>query len=134
MMGWRVGYLAFPEDGSGSLAAELVKVQDTVSGRPAPLGVLGNACLGPYAAREGCFGPHLHAVSGTLAVLAMLVHILSRERSTMAVAAGCLPQVVVCPTQLSQWVALGALEAGRGWVDEQVHSLEGNRCGGDGAH
>lgn len=30
MMGWRVGYLAFPEDGTGSLAAELVKVQDTV--------------------------------------------------------------------------------------------------------
>ena len=27
MMGWRVGYLAFPEDGSGKLAAELVKVQ-----------------------------------------------------------------------------------------------------------
>lgn len=27
MMGWRVGYLAFPEDGSGALAAELVKVQ-----------------------------------------------------------------------------------------------------------
>ncbi len=37
-------------------------------------------------------------------------------------------QVVVCPTQLSQWVAVGALEAGRGWVEERVHSLESNRC------
>ncbi|GAB4819316.1 hypothetical protein N2152v2_006362 [Parachlorella kessleri] len=65
MMGWRVGYLAFPEDGSSKLAAELVKIQDTV---------------------------------------------------------------IVCATQLSQWVALGALEAGRGWVESQVHGLEGNRA------
>ena len=33
MMGWRVGYIAFPEDGSGSLAAELVKVQVGGAGR-----------------------------------------------------------------------------------------------------
>jgi katanin p60 ATPase-containing subunit A1 len=30
MMGWRVGYIAYPEDGSGSIAAELLKVQDTI--------------------------------------------------------------------------------------------------------
>jgi aspartate/methionine/tyrosine aminotransferase len=35
--------------------------------------------------------------------------------------------IPICPPQLSQYVALGALEAGRGWVDEQVHGLEGNR-------
>lgn len=30
MMGWRVGYVAYPEDGSGALASELLKVQDTI--------------------------------------------------------------------------------------------------------
>lgn len=30
MMGWRVGYIAFPEDGTSRLAGALVKVQDTV--------------------------------------------------------------------------------------------------------
>lgn len=34
----------------------------------------------------------------------------------------------MCTPQLSQWVALGALEAGRGWVEERVHGLESNRC------
>lgn len=56
MMGWRVGYLAFPPD----LKPELFKVQDTV---------------------------------------------------------------VICPAVASQRVALGALEAGRGWVASRVASL-----------
>ena len=30
MMGWRMGYIAYPEDGSGGLAAELLKEQDTI--------------------------------------------------------------------------------------------------------
>ncbi len=30
MMGWRVGYIAYPEDGRGALAAQLLKVQDTI--------------------------------------------------------------------------------------------------------
>ncbi len=30
MMGWRVGYIAYPEDGSGYIASELLKVQDTI--------------------------------------------------------------------------------------------------------
>jgi len=30
MMGWRVGYIAYPEDGSGKIASELLKVQDTI--------------------------------------------------------------------------------------------------------
>ncbi|KAL4428806.1 hypothetical protein ABPG77_005244 [Micractinium sp. CCAP 211/92] len=64
MMGWRVGYIAYPEDGSGALAAQLLKVQDTIP---------------------------------------------------------------VCGTQLSQYVALGAVEAGRDWVAQQVAGLEGNR-------
>lgn len=35
--------------------------------------------------------------------------------------------IPICPPQLSQYVALGALEAGREWVEGKVHSLEGNR-------
>ena len=67
MMGWRVGYIAFPEAGAGGeLGAALLKVQDTVP---------------------------------------------------------------ICPTQLSQHVALAALEAGPAWVAEQVDGLAGNRCG-----
>lgn len=30
MMGWRQGYIAFPDDGTGHMGAQLVKVQDTV--------------------------------------------------------------------------------------------------------
>ncbi|EFN55891.1 hypothetical protein CHLNCDRAFT_94487 [Chlorella variabilis] len=66
MMGWRMGYIAYPEAGGGGvLAGELLKVQDTIP---------------------------------------------------------------VCPTQISQYVALGAVEAGRQWVEEQVGGLAGNRA------
>lgn len=30
MMGWRMGYIAYPEDGSGAVAEQLLKVQDTI--------------------------------------------------------------------------------------------------------
>ena len=56
MMGWRVGYIAYP----AALGPELLKAQDTI---------------------------------------------------------------VICPTQLSQRFALGALEPGRRWVDEQIGGL-----------
>jgi aromatic aminotransferase len=35
--------------------------------------------------------------------------------------------IPICPPQLSQYVAIGALKAGREWVKEKVHGLEGNR-------
>ena len=63
MMGWRVGYLAFPEDSGVGL--ELLKAQDTIP---------------------------------------------------------------ICAPQLSQQVALGALEAGRPWVQQQLGSVINNRC------
>ncbi|KAK9825707.1 hypothetical protein WJX74_000024 [Apatococcus lobatus] len=62
MMGWRVGYLAFPEDSGVGL--ELLKAQDTIP---------------------------------------------------------------ICAPQLSQQVALGALEAGRPWVQERLASVINNR-------
>lgn len=61
MMGWRQGYIAFHKDAPGNLAAQLLKVQDTVP---------------------------------------------------------------ICATQLSQYMSLGALEAGRSWVNERVKMLE----------
>lgn len=64
MMGWRQGYIAYPEDGSGALAAQLLKVQDTIP---------------------------------------------------------------VCPTQISQHVALEAVRQGRQWVTDQVKGLVSNR-------
>ena len=63
MMGWRVGYLAFPEESGVGL--ELLKAQDTIP---------------------------------------------------------------ICAPQLSQQVALGALEAGRPWVQERLKSVINNRC------
>lgn len=30
MMGWRMGYIAYPEDGQGTVANQLLKVQDTI--------------------------------------------------------------------------------------------------------
>ena len=30
MMGWRIGYIAYPEDGSGKLASQLLKIQDCI--------------------------------------------------------------------------------------------------------
>ena len=63
MMGWRVGYLAYP-NGDPRVGEELAKVQDTIP---------------------------------------------------------------ICPTQISQEVALGALEAGRGWAEERVAGLARNR-------
>lgn len=62
MMGWRVGYIAYPDN--SDLAMNLLKVQDTIP---------------------------------------------------------------ICPTQISQHVALGALEAGHVWVSERVKELERNR-------
>ena len=35
--------------------------------------------------------------------------------------------IPICPPQLSQYVAIGALKSGREWVEEKVHGLEGNR-------
>jgi aromatic aminotransferase len=64
MMGWRVGYIAYPEDGSGHIASELLKVQDTIP---------------------------------------------------------------ICVVQISQQAALGALEAGSPWVNEQVQGLDVNK-------
>ncbi|KAI3437662.1 hypothetical protein D9Q98_000112 [Chlorella vulgaris] len=63
MMGWRMGYIAYPE--TAAIGEELLKVQDTIP---------------------------------------------------------------VCATQISQYVALGAVEAGREWVTEQVEGLAGNRA------
>lgn len=70
MMGWRVGYIAFPADAglygsSGDLGEQLLKVQDTVP---------------------------------------------------------------ICAVQLSQHVALGALEAGAEWVAARVAALQPNRA------
>ncbi len=62
MMGWRVGYLAFPQDSKVGL--ELLKAQDTIP---------------------------------------------------------------ICATQLSQQVALGALQAGRPWVKQKLTSVINNR-------
>lgn len=63
MMGWRVGYVAYPDfDGHDSLGAEILKIQDTVT---------------------------------------------------------------ICPPQLSQYVALGAMEAGASWVNTKIESLSG---------
>ena len=36
--------------------------------------------------------------------------------------------IPICPTQISQEVALGALEAGRGWAEERVAGLSANRA------
>ena len=36
--------------------------------------------------------------------------------------------IPICPPQLSQYVALGALQAGRPWVAAQLESIMGNRC------
>ncbi len=36
--------------------------------------------------------------------------------------------IPICPPQLSQYVALGALQAGRPWVASQLESIMGNRC------
>ncbi len=78
MMGWRVGYLAYPP----ALSAALLKTQDTIP---------------------------------------------------------------ICPPQLSQRVALGALAAGRDWVQDRVRTIEAGQaavcralsplrvCGGQGA-
>lgn len=63
MMGWRVGYLAYPDAAAHEdLGSELLKVQDTIP---------------------------------------------------------------ICPTQVSQLVALESLKEGRGWVTERVQQLEG---------
>ena len=35
--------------------------------------------------------------------------------------------IPICPPQLSQYVALGALQAGRPWVAAQLESIMGNR-------
>jgi katanin p60 ATPase-containing subunit A1 len=64
MMGWRVGYVAFPA-GGGGLGAQLLKAQDTIP---------------------------------------------------------------ICAAQLSQHVALGALEAGPAWVAARVAGLAANRA------
>lgn len=65
MMGWRQGYIAYPEDGTQTLASDLLKVQDTCP---------------------------------------------------------------ICPTQISQIVALGALEAGSAWVTDKIGGLADNRA------
>eukprot|EP00192_Tetraselmis_astigmatica_P012572 CAMPEP_0117669738 /NCGR_PEP_ID=MMETSP0804-20121206/12314_1 /TAXON_ID=1074897 /ORGANISM="Tetraselmis astigmatica, Strain CCMP880" /LENGTH=405 /DNA_ID=CAMNT_0005477859 /DNA_START=200 /DNA_END=1417 /DNA_ORIENTATION=- len=62
MMGWRMGYVAFPAD--GEVGPQMDKIQDTIP---------------------------------------------------------------ICPTQASMVMALGAVKAGRGWVEEHVRSLEPNR-------
>ncbi len=35
--------------------------------------------------------------------------------------------IPICPPQLSQHVALGAVEAGRSWVDTQVETIIANK-------
>lgn len=63
MMGWRVGYIAMPDDSQvPGLPAQMVKVQDTIP---------------------------------------------------------------ICPTQVSQTLALEALQEGRQWVNEHVAGLQG---------
>ena len=67
MMGWRVGYIAYPNPQLScdpQLGLQLLKVQDTIP---------------------------------------------------------------ICPTQISQVVAEGALQAGRSWVTERVQGLLDNR-------
>lgn len=66
MMGWRVGYIAYPGAArrGPELASQLLKVQDTIP---------------------------------------------------------------ICPPQLSQLVALVALEAGRPWVEDRLHTILPNR-------
>jgi hypothetical protein len=55
MMGWRVGYLAYPDfEGDDALGRELLKVQDTV--REAG-GAGRRACLGPFALWQGSNDP-----------------------------------------------------------------------------
>ena len=36
--------------------------------------------------------------------------------------------IPICPPQLSQLVALGAVQAGRAWVAPQLETILGNRC------
>lgn len=126
MMGWRVGYIAYPEDGSGALAAQLLKVQDTIpvcgaqlrcAALPEPRHAapleLPTAChrsilenrisnmIFLLSSRTGT-GPCAHVVASS-----------SRPRKTFTCAA-------VPPLPCSQYVALGAVEAGRDWVAQQA--------------
>lgn len=41
--------------------------------------------------------------------------------------------IPICPPQLSQYVALGSLQAGRPWVQQQLDTIIQNRCAKDAA-
>jgi hypothetical protein len=54
MMGWRVGYIAYPESGGGELAAQLLKVQDTIPVCPTQLRCAGKNATGQLRGLAGC--------------------------------------------------------------------------------
>lgn len=108
MMGWRVGYIAYPDpDGKDMIGAQLLKCQDTVGGPCAgPVSrTLSELPLAPPVQRISIFGDHF----------------CTSCAHTM--------QICICATQLSQRVALAALQHGQQYKQEKIASLEGGLQG-----
>ena len=118
MMGWRQGYIAYPEEAGGgrggSLVAELLKVQDTIPVCPTQIRCGAVRWVGVWLGGEG----------SVLARFGLTVCALSSANYPHA--APLRPNDLHAPR--SQYVALGATQAGRGWVEERVSGLESNRA------
>jgi hypothetical protein len=116
MMGWRVGYVAFPP----RLSPQLFKVQDTIvrvasTGR-APIPPMTQPIGGTHTLMRDAHARR--ACARCAPPLASRMHRRSRSCRTQTVRAQA-----ICPTIASQKLALGALAAGRGWVSEHVAGL-----------
>ena len=123
MMGWRVGYIAYPSapggGGDGFLGAQLLKVQDTIPVCPPQLSQVGasDAQSRPSGRAQGhpCFRAHC-------------VRVRDIQCGRPCISTPFQPAVRSTNAHVvRQVLALEAVHAGRGWVSKQVAGLEGNR-------